>query len=432
MANFFGFRWCHSALTPICDSCQEVGDGHAGVGIGRSAVVGAFVKGRLVAVAGAVAVLLGTTVPAPAATVPPNAQVITNMPEAWGTVQAYRYISETADEIDAMQPGSTFRYAGYLFDAPEVTDALIRAWKRGVNVRVALDAHVGSTDWADLDASLGHDRSKGSFVYRVHGSGLSHDPRANLHVKLIQMSSTGTRSAVTKVGSQNLALTNTLGSSNETSTFDNRTIYKAGRAYFNQIVADTGRGYSYHTTTVGQVKIHWYPEGPDTVAAALGDIGSTSGCSIRVAMFQWSDSSAPLHKARQLTSLARRGCRVQVVWNYTPHRVLIGVKTGRELLSSHMIGIRNVRVGGTIYAHDKTTIIETSRGTRVFSGSGNFIDSRGVNADAVVENTNAGIYPAYTSHFDLLYSTGVPGVQPVYGPGALSVGDREYDDDGPA
>jgi len=73
-----------------------------------------------------------------------------------------------------MPPGATFRVADYLFQSPAATDAIIAAFRRGVNVRVVLDSHVDTPERRKLDGVIGHDRSQGSLVYRVAGSGLKH------------------------------------------------------------------------------------------------------------------------------------------------------------------------------------------------------------------------------------------------------------------
>lgn len=380
-------------------------------------------KRLLHAIAAGLVLTLALTTPAQGAI---TIGTILNLPEAYSK-DAYALVKQTVVMVDAMPPGSKFRHMGFLWDSPELTSALIRAHRRGVGVRVILSRGARRGEAERLAAVVGHDRSQRSFVYYPTASAFSSDIRYSVHVKLTQFSQTGKRTHVSLTGSANFALTNTLGSSNSTEVYQDTKLYHGLRKYFNAAAADKTQS-GYRKIKSGGITLYTFPGAPDVVGRALRSIRSCKGVRIDVAMFQFVDSQ--IRKAQRLWALASKGCDVNVIWNYAPTKILIGTEVGRELLKTkdgkRIIEVKNGRLAGRIYVHNKQIAIKTPKGTAVYGGSKNWNSKR--NSDLISVNRSPTVYRQYQAQFDNLWTIAVPASLPVYDPViAAAAEEREWD-----
>jgi hypothetical protein len=286
-----------------------------------------------------------------------------------------------------------------------------------------------------LNAELGSDRSQASYLYRPLGSGLSHDPRANLHAKVLQFSSTGDRRHVTGIGGGNLTRSNTVRSWNEWQFYDSARIYRGLRRYFHDMAADEPNPTYYRSVTDGPVALYLYPGGPDLTYRALGKLRCKRGVTVEVGMFQWSDAGTQVKKAERLQACAAKGAKVRVAINYVPDRPLLGIKAATALLKPKngkpVVELRNVRKINVSYTHLKTMIIKDAKGrTRVWAGSANWIDNRAFNTDIVSRNTSRAVYRTYATRYAAMWATGIPLITPpVYDVHAASVDPHAETDD---
>jgi phosphatidylserine/phosphatidylglycerophosphate/cardiolipin synthase-like enzyme len=380
---------------------------------------------KVKAVTGASLVLLFPTVAQASTSPATTVDTILNMPRTYSK-HSYELVEKTAARIEAMPKGSTFRHMGYLFDTPEVASALIRAHRRGVNVRVILDRGAKGVQAERLASVVGHDRSQRSFVFYPKASGFSKVATRSVHIKFSQFSN----GYVSQVGSANFTESNTFGSSNTTEVYKSAKLYNGLRRYFNLAAQDKSQsGYQKITSESGSVKLYTLPGAPDVVGKALSNVKCSSKTHIRVVMFQFTD--AQLSKAKRLWKLAACGVDVNVIWNYSPNRILIGKKVAKTLLKTkggkRIIDVRNARIGGKIYIHDKWTAIRTASGTKVYAGSKNFNGNS--NADVVSVNKASSVYDAYIAHYNDIYAVSSRAEMPVYGPIAAGTDEREWDTD---
>jgi hypothetical protein len=356
------------------------------------------------------ALLVGTTTPAHATT--SATPTILTMPTAYGgRGQAYAMINEVTRLIDHTPPGATIRHLGYLLTTPDPVNAMIRAHRRGVHIKVTVDKHATGPLTAKLATELGRNRNAESFLYTVKASGFSRAASgAYMHGKLTQISTAGNRRYINVVSSANLAVTNAEASSNATEVFDDRTLYASAHKFFDAVTADENRPSYYRKATSGNVQLHMGPGMPAVVYAKLGRVTSCRGVTINVAQFQWSDATSAVKIATRLWGLAARGCNVNVAINYSPNRVLIGTRTAAALLKRknghQIVEVRNVRKPGVIYIHNKQLVIVGPSSSTVFSGSKNFNGND--NADILTVNSARSVADAYQVQFAKLWKIGTP------------------------
>jgi hypothetical protein len=350
------------------------------------------------------------------------------------SLAAAEHVKDLIDHVPAPRAGfhPVIRHAAYLFDLDSVTDSLVVAHRRGVNVQVIISKWANSQEISRLANELGRDKTKPSFLYRPAEGGLSDNVHANMHAKLWTFSHSGSKTNYSGAGSGNMNKGNTLGSTNEWQFYDADPIYKGFVSYFNAIKTDRSNSHYYRTVSSGAVKIHFYPGAPDIIGARLNKI-SASKCRktrIDIDVFQWTDTEDA--RARRLWYLASKGCDVNVIWNYQTSRVLIGAKIGRILMAKkngkRIIEIRNARRTGT-YDHDKRMLVNYDGTKKVYAGSANWKKgSRVFNADILTENSSDFVYDTSLAHWRAVWYDSLPATLPVYGPGIASA-DESYEGD---
>lgn len=325
--------------------------------------------------------------------------------------ESRKFAEAVIQDLKAVPKGSTFTYAGYLFDDPRVGDAVESAFKRGVNIRLAVESKSGGpteTMMARMAKIL--NKSRKSFAVRPVGSGLSKDKRASLHAKMVMFSRTGKSQNVVYLGSANLYTGNIEGSWNETQRIsNNEKLYLATVKYFFDIIKNNPVKNYYWTKRVGSRTVHFLPGAPNVVRRDIARIKSCKGAAIRINMFLWHDSR--IRDAEEVYKLWTKGCRVEVLGNKTR----MGAKVRSTLGRPHKFadGWRTMTVldyrTGSDYNHNKTTIITTPKWVSVWSGSANnTLKPFSVNADILVHSTNRGIAASYIRYFDRMKRYGKP------------------------
>ena len=119
----------------------------------------------------------------------------------------FRIEREVIDTIRHTRKGSTIRIAVYSFDRMPVADALIAAYRRGVNVQMLLNDHQTTGAMVKMRSVFGAKRSKKSFIYRCNaGCRSTQNQYNNLHTKFYSFSRAGRSKDVIAVGSANMML----------------------------------------------------------------------------------------------------------------------------------------------------------------------------------------------------------------------------------
>jgi phosphatidylserine/phosphatidylglycerophosphate/cardiolipin synthase-like enzyme len=335
--------------------------------------------------------------------------VVFNVPS--GSPARQNAIASHVNALAAATPrGALIRIAIYRFTSPTFAQTLIDARKRGVRVRLVLDAGARhSAAYRRLATALGTSRRRSSWVVTCAkgcvGDGLMHN-------KFFLFSRTGAERDVVVQSSANLTTTNRVNAWNNAVTFSDATLYKAYGRYFTALAAR--RPYAYHVTRSGTLTLSTFPRAgstakSDTLYERLGHVGCAGGTSVHVAAFSLTRTAI----AQRLWSLAHQGCDVRIIYTNLGKaaRKIITRAGGPRLLNSHY-GYLDVSTGEQVdaYVHSKyVTIGGTYAGREqrlIITGSPNYtLPGLRHNDEATLEIEGAGVYGAYESNFAELWRT---------------------------
>lgn len=118
-----------------------------------------------------------------------------------GRKQATKIIARLISLIDHTARGQTIRIAEYSNDRNDFVDALIRAYRRGVNVQLVINDNWTSDATRRLQKTVGTNVSKKSFAKICTGS--CRGGAGNVHLKVFAFSKIAGQSAVMATGSSN-------------------------------------------------------------------------------------------------------------------------------------------------------------------------------------------------------------------------------------
>jgi hypothetical protein len=330
---------------------------------------------------------------------------------------AYSYAQTVKRAAWETPSGATIRADQFLINLPDVREALLSAYSRGVHLQVVMDNDAargadlpGSTarQYNFLARALGTNRSNRSWVYLCRASCFSDVKGANMHAKTALFSQTGTLRHVSIIGSANLAFTNTMASWNESMVYTDVNLYLGLVSYHNAMAQDKVRPWGKHLVSKNrQVEMWLYPGVPDVVQRDLNGINSCVGVSIDISNFIWSDGA--VRKATRLRELWLKGCKVRVALNYsspTPH---VGVQVAKILSTPDARGrrmnVRDARPSNCCYSHLKLTLIKTPTRVAVYGGSANFTGSnRRINADILTVDRRGSVYNQYVAYFTRMFN----------------------------
>ena len=348
----------------------------------------------------------------------PQAGPVFNNPEGT-TDQQYAIMRQIENNIDTAPRGSVIRVAIYSISLSEFADKLIAAHKRGVYVKVLMDAHGKNSLWNELVAELGSrmsTSSASSYALLCSGGCVAHyyvdgKPEGSLHSKFYLFSGGGTRTV-------------TVSSANPTRAqaevaWNNSYTYVGDTGLYNAYVktfTDMSKGAvgthkpNYYWTYGSNPKAYFWPKarsGSDTVLGMLKLVtcSRTYPTQVRVAMFEWTSNRIAL--ARQLATMAGKGCKVTVL--YTKSEVDPSV---RSTLADSKVDVRDSTHGtdangyAAHYTHDKYLLIDgryngVSGRKIVVTGSANFT-ANGLyhNDESDMKVYSSATYQAYLNNFD--------------------------------
>ncbi|WDZ83770.1 phospholipase D-like domain-containing protein [Micromonospora cathayae] len=335
--------------------------------------------------------------------------------------QQYAVVEHLQALIRGAATGSTIRVAIYHFSLTRVSDDLIAAHDRGVNVRVVVDSE--SRDYpavTSLTGRLGSNRANPSWV-TVCTSGracIGDLGTPIMHNKFFLFSNTSGSTNVLVQSSANLTNANAERYWNNAVTLvGNTAVYDAYAAYHSDLAAQVKNNDYYRTTSSGNAKSYFFPragttQDTDTIYNMLDEnvtcegntsTGTETGRTIiRIGM--WYFSRNPI--ATKLRELADRKCWVEVVYTDSDADV-------PAILSGHD-RIRLYRISGDYIVHSKYMLIEgTYAGQRdtkwVMTGSHNYSNAAlRENDEALLRIQSATIHDQYRSNFWALRDAAVP------------------------
>ena len=375
----------------------------------------------------AVLVLSMSTAPAQAFTPADGASF--NNP--WGDFAAKeRLLNKIRATINSTPRGETIRIAAYSNDRKDITDALIRAHKRGVRVQMLLNDNWTSYQTKRLQRRLGTDVSKGSFLRICKAS--CRGKRGNLHSKFYLFSKAGSAEHIVMFGSVNLTGYGARTQWNDLYTTTNRKyLHNFFADVFAQMKRDRAVRRPFISKKIGDFRINIYPryntnKYDDPVMGRLNSvrcIGTMTGTGIRnrtmirINMYGWNGERG-VYLARKIADLSRKGCNVRVIESNAGGKVVqIMARNGVQIKSPDYDRNSNGKVD--VFTHDKYMILSgrmlKKSGWHVWTGSQNWSD-RSLNGDEVtVHIPRRGVFWEYRKNFNYIWdkrSKWVAGTKP--------------------
>jgi HKD family nuclease len=321
------------------------------------------------------------------------------------------------DSIATSAPGTNIRIAIFSIDLPGFAQALVDAHKRGVHVKVLMDAHgatTGNKSWVALQKELGTkvDTSSGaSFARACTGGCIAHHGPSYLHAKFYVFSGSGHPTVVVSSANPTGAQEYTAWNHSYTAT-GNQGLYDAYVSQFT-LMAKTSVGKartSAYSTYGSNPKAYFWPRGPSGADTILGMFNLVKCPStIRIAMFQWSDSRVAL--ANGLVKLGKAGCTIRILWTADQ----IGPKVKAALRSKPGIKTYDTTTGGGAdgfakhYTHSKYALIDgTYDGVPnqkiSMSGSENYTyNAMAYNDESDLKITGGDSYPIFLENWQKQY-----------------------------
>lgn len=302
-------------------------------------------------------------------------------------------------------PGATIRIVARSFAVRPAADALLAAHRRGVAVKVLVDADAsrGSAAVAILRRELGANRRAASFVHRVKGSARGGDTEQ--HQKTWSFSRTGQSRQVLMVGSTNLSY-RSMGQFNNMYTFVGRAdVWTQFRRVFRDQLRDRPLASPAVSVDLGTDHAWFYPGyslASDPMRHYLARLPA-SRLRVKVAMLAWHGVRGA-RIARVLAAKARQGARIRVI------ATTMGSDSRRILQDAGVEVIAGLRKGREV--HHKLMLLQWrdrdgDRQRRIVTGSDNF-GTAALDRDEVVvaiDGSAAGdgdAWPAYLAHYRML------------------------------
>ncbi|MFG3437532.1 phospholipase D-like domain-containing protein [Nonomuraea sp. NPDC047897] len=300
-------------------------------------------------------------------------------------------------------------------DGAAFADELIKADRRGVDVRVVVDGDSrGQAVARRLADALGTDTSTRSWLHVCTGP-MSGGTAACIgdkgqHNKFYLFSRTGGTSDVIVQSSANLTdLNSTTYWNNAVVLPGNRRLYAAYDAYFADLAAERKNLDYYRVVQTGAaggaVRASFFPKAEgDPVVDELDRVSCEGGATVRVGMSEWDTSRKGI--AEKLRDLATRGCTVRIVYGIMDEEVR-NVFRAEPRIESRVLGSGGALPGRL---HSKYLLIEgPANGHRVLTGSHNYNQtSLRRNDETLLRLNSRTIYQQYVQNFERLREVAPP------------------------
>jgi phosphatidylserine/phosphatidylglycerophosphate/cardiolipin synthase-like enzyme len=368
----------------------------------------------------------------PTPSAPASAQVQFSDPWSRSSAAQYRLHRTQVAAIEAAPKGATIHLVMYTLATETVGRALLRAYRRGVHVRMIIDDHENYRWTKRLQTAIGTDQSRKSYVVRCHlacASDITYPRRLSkgtirsyVHAKWLLVDRSGPDRDVVMIPSENLTPAATEQSNDLLVLRGNAAVYTFLRDRFDIMRKDAGSAYG--TLTAGTITMTMFPMplpagyriDPDSPVPAsmdpyldyLRDIqcGGDHSTTIRIAMYMW--TYPRLVVAQRFAELARAGCRISAIGQplspeqdegWDPEITKTLLDAGVELHQT---------AGKGVYLHSKIVTLDgwTTSGERLrraITGSSNLLlQALVASDDLIVTNTDPKVVKDYSAHVDWL------------------------------
>lgn len=320
-----------------------------------------------------------------------------------GTAEQQNAIARHIESlIDATPPGGLIRIAIYKFTSPTFANALVNAERRGVRVRLVVDAGSrGNAAYRRVAKALGTSRKRPSWIVACEHGCIGDKI---MHNKFYLFSRTGPASDVVVQSSANMTTSNRVNAWNNVFTTSDPALYRGYGDYFSALAARRHRRGHYRVSHGDGVTLYTFPRagdsaGSDTLYQLLGHVGCSGGTAVRVATYDLTRTDI----ARRLWSLAHQGCDVRVVYTELGRRAgkLLRRSGGPRILDSHyrdtFVHSKYVLIDGSYSGEDRQVVItgspnDTTPGLRD-------------NDEAMLAIDDPAIHARYADNFAALWRT---------------------------
>ncbi len=379
--------------------------------------------------------------------VPPSG-VAFNLPRS-GAKARTKLIRRVIAGINHAPKGSTIRFAMYSFDRKDVTQAILKARKRGVHVQMIVNDNWTSPQTRQLRRVLGTKPKKKNFYVICHGA--CRGGKGNLHMKVYAFERTGAANKVIMTGSSNLTDRAVSLQWNDQVTLLNQPgLYDAFLKIFGQLKFDkkvkkrrlTYNGdptfdalfYKEKANRTSTVNSSLQPRVPGpskdpvlkrlkavncTAKAGFGIGGKTS---IRIIMYGWNKVRGN-YLADRIALMKRQGCNIAIITSVAGGAVVKKINRARIPLKSadydYQTNLVTEEETVNFYSHLKVLMVNgTYQGKSVktvWSGSENWSGTSFLNDELIIHMTGTSVYNRYLKQFQLIWNkfSHAVGVHPI-------------------
>ncbi|KQZ75027.1 phospholipase D-like domain-containing protein [Nocardioides sp. Root151] len=317
----------------------------------------------------------------------------------------WRIENQILEGINHAHKGSYIRISLFSFDRMPLTDALIRAKKRGVRVQVILNNHQINRAMRKLKGALGTNRSRPSFYHICVGS--CRAGYENLHTKMVLFGYTGAVKNVIMTGSFNFTGNAAVNQHNDLyTTWNKPNMYRDFLGLYRQLKADrklsAARQHYIKRAGIWQLEVLPLPgwnvkNDPQmremrkiTCTGANGGTGINGRTVIRVGMHTISGKRGTW-LAKKVRQLFAQGCNVRVWYSWADRgaRNVFATRTARGYVPVHVAGYDTDYDGEIdLYGHHKVLLVSGNyagdrSSAHIWTGSSNW-GNAGLRGDEII------------------------------------------------
>ncbi|MGY0023993.1 phospholipase D-like domain-containing protein [Streptomyces sp. YJ-C3] len=355
--------------------------------------------------------------------------------------QQYAIRTRLLDLTNAALPGSYIKVAVYHVWETTISDALVAAKNRGVNVQVVLDSssvkdRPANPVYEQLKAALGTSPTSRSFVTLCPtDKSCLGDPKFGksiMHNKFWLFSAVkGATNVVVETTSNSTPSASTRFFNDALVLPDNRVLYGAFSDYFDDMAAKLWKNWDYRTVSNGYYKAYFFPRAgtttsTDTLHSVLNNISCTykdaggvkRSTVVRAAIFQITRQSI----ADKLVALKKAGCTVSIEYATTDSGTWKSLHaTGAPPVRCYNDDRDPLNPGGAklttpFIIHTKYVLIDGmydgARNKITFTGSQNASGpALRENDESYVKIDDDSVHDTYRTHFGNVWNVAYPGTK---------------------
>ncbi len=320
--------------------------------------------------------------------------------------QQYRLFTHINRTINSSPRGSVIRIAVFSFSDMRTADNLIRAHRRGVDVKLVFDDHAVFDAERKLQRVLGTSPRRRSFAILCHRSCRS--TGGEMHGKVYLFGRAGAATRISMVGSNNMTSHNAERQWSDLTTLTgNKAMYATFRKWFGQLKWDRPVEKPRIARLSGDnlaliTPQDWEKDG-DPAIRALAPVACPKApgrTRVLISAHAWYGPRG-MNIANRVATLAEQGCVVKVFY---------GEAFGSEIhkrLKAAGVKLATSRHRG-IKTHQKLLIVRGAYGGNpdgafVWTGSHNWSPWALKLDDVILRNSSRGVVNSYTRHFGYMF-----------------------------